>query len=189
MNDSDIIGSLIGMLAGLWLIAVVFVVLRIVGRWKMFEKAGIAGWHSIIPFLNQYDWFSMAGFESPWPIIGTAGTAVATVMTGVAASGGSAGVSAMAGMLLIVAIVITGIMQIMSFFMIAERFGKGAGVGILFWFFCDIMCMVAGFSDWKYTPKRARFAGSVTQKKAEMPYSEPKEDTENSESEKNEKES
>lgn len=170
MNDSSVISSILGMLAGIWLIAVVFVVLRIVGRWKMFEKAGIAGWHSIIPFLNQYDWFSMAGFESPWPAIGTAGTAVATILVGVTSAGDSSGASTMAGMLLIAAIAVAGIMQIMSFFMVAERFGKSAGVGILFWFFCDIMCMVAGFSDWKYTPKHSVKAKVKNEDDIDMSY-------------------
>lgn len=153
MNDTSIISSIFGAIAGIWIIAAVLVVLRIVGRWKMFEKAKIAGWHSIIPFLNQYDWFKMAGFESPWPIIGTAGTGVAILLASVFLAQDSTGMSAVGGFLIIIACGIAGIMEIMSNFMIASRFGKGVGTGFLFWFFYDIMCMVAGFGSWKYTPK------------------------------------
>ena len=34
---------------------IVSVVLILAGMWKMFQKAGIPGWHAIIPFLNVYD--------------------------------------------------------------------------------------------------------------------------------------
>lgn len=153
MNDTSIISSIFGAIAGIWIIAAVLVVLRIVGRWKMFEKAEIAGWHSIIPFLNQYDWFKMAGFESPWPIIGTAGTGMAILLSSVFLAQDSTGMSAVGGFLVAIACVISGIIEIMSNFMIATRFGKGAGTGFLFWFFGDIMVMVAGFGHWKYTPK------------------------------------
>lgn len=153
MNDTSIISSLLGAIAGVWIIAAALVVLRIVGRWKMFEKAGIPGWHSIIPFLNQYDWFRMAGFKSPWPIIGTAGIGVAVLLTCFSLAAGSSEMSAVGGLLITVACGIAGIMEIMSNFMIATRFGQGAGTGFLFWFFGDIMVMVAGFGSWKYTPK------------------------------------
>ena len=34
---------------------IVSVVLILAGMWKVFQKAGIPGWHAIIPFLNVYD--------------------------------------------------------------------------------------------------------------------------------------
>ncbi len=36
-------------------ISLVLVVLAIVGMWKTFVKAGVPGWHSLIPILNVYD--------------------------------------------------------------------------------------------------------------------------------------
>ena len=35
--------------------SLVIVVLIIAGMWKVFKKAGIPGWHAIIPILNVYD--------------------------------------------------------------------------------------------------------------------------------------
>ncbi len=35
--------------------SLIFAILAIVGMWKVFQKAGIPGWHAIIPFLNVYD--------------------------------------------------------------------------------------------------------------------------------------
>lgn len=37
------------------LIGLIIYVLYIIGFWKTFVKAGIPGWHSIIPILNVYD--------------------------------------------------------------------------------------------------------------------------------------
>ncbi len=40
-------------------VSLVVVVAGVVALWKLFEKAGIPGWHSIIPFLNFYDEYKM----------------------------------------------------------------------------------------------------------------------------------
>ena len=37
------------------IISLVLLVIAVVGAWKVFVKAGIPGWHSLIPFLNTYD--------------------------------------------------------------------------------------------------------------------------------------
>ena len=37
------------------IISLVLLVLAIAGVWKVFVKAGIPGWHSLIPILNTYD--------------------------------------------------------------------------------------------------------------------------------------
>ena len=37
------------------IVSLVLVVLAIAGMWKIFSKAGVPGWHSLIPILNVYD--------------------------------------------------------------------------------------------------------------------------------------
>ena len=37
------------------IIALILCVIAIVGMWKTFVKAGVPGWHSLIPILNVYD--------------------------------------------------------------------------------------------------------------------------------------
>ncbi len=41
-------------------------VVAIIGMWKMFEKAGEAGWKSIIPFYNSYVLCQIAGRNGWW---------------------------------------------------------------------------------------------------------------------------
>ena len=53
-----------GALAGLmvfWFLYLAFLVILIVGMWKVFVKAGEEGWKSIIPFYNTYTLFRIAG--------------------------------------------------------------------------------------------------------------------------------
>ncbi|MCR4604868.1 MAG: DUF5684 domain-containing protein [Eubacterium sp.] len=49
-----------GMIIFVALFALAVYVVQAIGMWKMFEKAGKAGWRSIIPFLNVYDLFDLA---------------------------------------------------------------------------------------------------------------------------------
>lgn len=42
------------------IIMLVLAVVAVVGMWKVFAKAVIPGWHSLIPFLNTYDMCKIA---------------------------------------------------------------------------------------------------------------------------------
>ena len=46
------------------IISLVLIVLVIAGMWKIFSKAGVPGWHSLIPFLNVYDLCKISLSES-----------------------------------------------------------------------------------------------------------------------------
>ena len=48
MNDSDL-AAVYGVLSIVWLFAIAIGVFQIIGVWKMYKKAGIPGWHSLIP--------------------------------------------------------------------------------------------------------------------------------------------
>ena len=56
-----------GLLAGLGVGYIIFMlaiaVVAIIAMWKLFTKAGKPGWHSIIPFLNYYYMFEIAGMN------------------------------------------------------------------------------------------------------------------------------
>jgi len=55
-----------GAIAALWILYVVVIVVAIVAQWKIFTKAGEAGWKSIIPFYNMYTLFTIAGRNGWW---------------------------------------------------------------------------------------------------------------------------
>lgn len=43
-----------------WILGIVWYLLVVIGAWKMFEKAGEAGWKAIIPIYNMYIVFKFA---------------------------------------------------------------------------------------------------------------------------------
>lgn len=58
-----------GLWAGITIGAVIWTVLILVGWWKIFEKAGEAGWKAIIPIYNVYVLLRIVG-RPGWMIIG-----------------------------------------------------------------------------------------------------------------------
>ncbi|MBR3313667.1 MAG: hypothetical protein IKG18_05970 [Atopobiaceae bacterium] len=63
MSDQDAAAVLLGALAGfgaiLMVLALVVWVLTIIAHWKMFTRAGVEGWKSIIPIYSDYMLFKI----------------------------------------------------------------------------------------------------------------------------------
>ena len=51
------------------LIYIAFITLLIIGQWKVNEKGGFPGWYAIIPILNVYALFKMAGKPGWWIVL------------------------------------------------------------------------------------------------------------------------
>ena len=55
MDDSTVVAvAILGGLATIIAIAIIIWLLFVIAYWKIFKKAGIPGWKSIIPFYNSY---------------------------------------------------------------------------------------------------------------------------------------
>ncbi len=71
--DYAALGGLAGVFAGFAMFMVVFAmivgILTIIANWKLFTKAGEAGWKSIIPIYNMVTLFKIAGL-SGWCVLG-----------------------------------------------------------------------------------------------------------------------
>lgn len=48
------------------LVVLVLSILTIAAYWRMFNKAGVSGWKSIVPFYNAYLMFQIAGHNGWW---------------------------------------------------------------------------------------------------------------------------
>lgn len=67
--DAAAIGAIAGgVLAVYSIIILAIAVVELVGMWKMFKKAGEAGWKCLIPIYNLVILFKIAGL-SPWLIL------------------------------------------------------------------------------------------------------------------------
>ncbi len=58
--DTTTAAALIALAAAYWFVALILYAITVVAMWKIFTKAGIAGWKSIVPLLNAYELYKIA---------------------------------------------------------------------------------------------------------------------------------
>ena len=63
------VGAALGAMLGMYLVIILVIyVLQIIAMWRIFSKAGEAGWKSLIPIYNAVILFKVSGL-SPWLIL------------------------------------------------------------------------------------------------------------------------
>ncbi len=122
---------------------VVFWLLVLIGRWRLFSKAGKPGWHSIIPFLNNYQeyaigWKGWLGILALFCQFGSA----AIAMLGSHATWVS----------LCIDVLFLGyiVLRLVESVKLAKAFGKGTGIGILLFVFMAVGRLILGLSKAQY---------------------------------------
>lgn len=129
-----------------FMILIVWYVLLVIGYWKMFEKAGKPGWHSIIPILNTYDQYDMC-WNGIFGIIYGIGMAASTFISSNYAEDQT--MTMVAGVISIVCLVIS----VVGDWKLAKCFGKGIGTFIGLLLLQPIFMMILGFGDAQYIGK------------------------------------
>lgn len=140
------ISSLI-VLGGIY-VAVAFVwwLLQVVANWKLFTKAGEAGWKSIIPIYSDYVSYRIAWQTSYFWITFILGI-VASCVSGLATpDGNNTMILAIVSLLRIIA----GIISILYSVKLAKAFGKGIGFAIGLIFLSPIFMLILGLGDSTY---------------------------------------
>lgn len=120
------------------LLALAAGIVTIIGRWKVFEKAGKPGWASIVPFYNTYITYELGDFP-PLLVLLSVGVSLISFGTGFVN-----GISEYYDGLMILSLVLNGILSIASLALtiievivhinIAQKFNKSAlyGLGLAF---------------------------------------------------------
>lgn len=116
------------------LITITASVLTIIGKWKVFKKAGYDGWESFIPYHNLIISCQIAGITPLWVLIIT----LVPIL----------GIIPILGALLILGIIIYFLVILNV--SIAKSFGKGTGFGIGLWLLPPVFLMILGCKDDKY---------------------------------------
>lgn len=155
-------GMVGGMVFGMVAASFVICVLLIIARWKIFTKAGEAGWKSIIPVYADYVQWRIGWKKTNlfWVMFGlvflgyilmimggmpiqntvtTDAMTVATTTTNTPLMG--------IGSLLCIAGVILDLIAVYKLF---QSFGWGAGMFVLYIFFAPIIMMVLGFGSQRW---------------------------------------
>lgn len=66
MDNESLLIALIITTIIILIILIPFIVLYVIGRWKLFKKAGKNGWEAIIPFYNDWVYVEISGLNSWW---------------------------------------------------------------------------------------------------------------------------
>ena len=146
------VGVIAGSVTTLLIISLVVWILLIIARWKIFTKAGEAGWKSIIPIYSDYIQWRIS-----WKKIGLFWAAIALAIVGgvmVSMSGVTSG-SASPNMVLaglgLILVIVAAVMNYISIYKLMVAFGHGAGWFILSILFTNIMLLVLGFGSSQYS--------------------------------------
>ena len=122
-------------------------ILKVVADWKIFTKAGEAGWKSLIPFYNV-----IVEYDISWkPIYGVLCLA-ATFLSSWCASkiGGQEAVPAWLTTLQSVAGLAMGVLHFIQSIKLSKAFGKGFFYGILLFAFGPLFRVILGLGDSEY---------------------------------------
>ena len=138
-----IVGAGIGMVLAF---AIVWYILEIIGNWKLFQKAGKPGWHSIIPFLNSYDEYDLCwkgGLGIFYIFILIFNSFVNTNASD------NTFLVVISGILAIVA----AVLHIIESIKLSKAFGHGVGFGIFLIIFDRLGRLILGFGSSEYQGK------------------------------------
>jgi len=135
-------GAAAAILIVVWIIALIFAILAIIGLWKTFNKAKLPGWAAIIPFYNEYTIVRLSNRPTYffWIMLGCSLFAWIPLL----------------GWLLMIGLLVLWIFMALD---IAANFGQGTGFAILLILFPSIMFLILGFGHYQFN--RIAAAGSA----------------------------
>ena len=155
-NSAPAAGSALGaFLATLGIFAIVFAVawyiLQVVAYWRIFVKAGRPGWHSIIPFLNEWDRTDMSWNRTmAWVMIACMILGSVLYYNGTTINADGQTVHTTIGTIGSVLSLVGAIIAIVSEYKLAKAFGKGFGFFLGLLFLNPIFKLILGFGDAQY---------------------------------------
>lgn len=125
-SDAMATGAIAGFFATYSIVMFVVFVLTIIAEWRIFTKAGEAGWKSLIPIYNAVVLFKIAGL-SPWWVLGYLAAVIPFIG----------------------AFVVLGI-TIYLMINLAKAFGKGGGFAAGLILLNTIFILILGFGSAEY---------------------------------------
>lgn len=140
------ISSLI-ILGGIYLaVALAWWILQIIANWRIFTKAGEAGWKSIIPVYSDYVSYKIAWQTGYFWL-----TVILSVISSVAQGFAEPNADNMMILTIVSLIrIIMAIISIMYSVKLARAFGRGIGFAIGLIFLQPIFMLILGFGDDQY---------------------------------------
>ena len=138
-------GMLMASMSMLAVAGILIWILTIVAYWRMFEKAGEAGWKSVIPVYATYKMYDIVWNKSMfWAAL------AAGLGSGILGLFVQSGVGMLAWMLAMVCAAAAGVINILFCVNMAKIYGHGGGFAAGLVFFNTIFILILGLGNSEY---------------------------------------
>ena len=138
-------GAILGAIAGTVVtLGIVYFILRAIADWKIFTKAGVAGWKSLIPFLCDYEEYKLCWNGK----IGLAAAIILAILNIFSTTGSNP--ATWLDFVIAILCIIALVLSCMQSMRLAKAFGKGTGFGIGLLLLGPIFRLVLGFGKAQY---------------------------------------
>lgn len=140
MSDGIFFGVLLAYSALLLIVVIGWYILQAVAYWKIFTKAGEAGWKSLIPFYSTYVQFKLT-WNPMWFFVLVACAAANFIF---------AGTDSIAYVISTLTSMAIGVISIIGSYKLSLAFGHGIGYAIGLIFLNPVFLLILGFGSSEY---------------------------------------
>lgn len=142
-----IIGMLAAMGAAIFVCSLIWYVLQVIARWKIFTKAGEKGWKAIIPVYNEFVMYKIS-WKTMFFWIMFALVVAGSLVSSLAGTGQNAnGVLLFLAFVLLIAACVIEIIQLHN---LSKAFGHGAGFTVGLVLLNPIFMLILAFGSSEY---------------------------------------
>ncbi len=143
--DSNVLAALMGVLAIVGVILLIWLVINIVSLWRIFTKAGEAGWKSIIPIYNSYVQYSITwNTKIFWVNIGLS---IVSTIVSVIQNGNSSMILTLISTIISIA---STVIFIIASHKLSKAFGHGVGFTVGLVLLNPIFMLILAFGSSEY---------------------------------------
>ncbi len=151
--DNGANGLLAGMGTGMMVVMLALAIFEIVCMWRIFEKAGEAGWKCLIPIYNAFVYMKIC-WEAKYFGYLLLGIIAAAVLSGIGIGANSDVLSGIGGFLMIVLYIAIFVVMIIAMIKLAKRFGKSGGFAVGLILLSIVFMAILAFDGSDYDRRR-----------------------------------
>ncbi len=152
--DKGAAGLLAGMGTGAIVVSLAITVFSIICLWRIFEKAGEAGWKCLIPIYNVYVFLKIC-WEAKYFIYLILAIIAAIILTAVGTANNSGALAGIGGFLIVILYIAIFVVDIIAMIKLAKRFGKSGAFAVGLIFLNTIFLAILAFDSSDYDRSRA----------------------------------
>ena len=147
-TSTEGLAAVMGLVTVITIFGLIWLILTVIANWKIFEKAGEAGWKCLIPFYNMYTEYKFT-WDGRIAFVFIAFTVISAYF---GATSQTEPNTAVAGILSIMGLAAT-VIDIIQSIRLAKAFGKGIGFAIGLILLEPIFRVILGFGGAQYVGK------------------------------------